>query len=247
MRVLLVGETWVTHSVHVKGFDSFTTSEFGNGGAHLLAALKDAGCSAVQLPAHLAGEDFPGTREALDQWDVVILSDIGANSILLPNAVFKDGQTRPNPLVALRDWVLDGGAVVMCGGYLSFSGFEAKAHYHRTPVEEVLPVVVATDDDRVECPEGRSPEVVVPDHPVVAGLAEQWPAILGYNRATPTASSTVLATVGDDPFVVVAEPGKGRSLVWMGDVGPHWAPTGMVDSATYQTFWGQAMEWLCRR
>jgi uncharacterized membrane protein len=71
--------------------------------------------------------------------------------------------------------------------------------------------------------------------------------VLGYNRATPTAEATVLATVGDDPFVVVAEPGQGRSLGWMGDVGPHWAPTGMVESEVYRTFWRQAAEWLCRR
>jgi uncharacterized membrane protein len=90
-------------------------------------------------------------------------------------------------------------------------------------------------------------QVVVPDHPVVAGLPAAWPEVLGYNRATSTAEATVLATVGDDPFVVVAEPGQGRSLVWMGDVGPHWAPTGMVESELYRTFWRQAAEWLCRR
>jgi uncharacterized membrane protein len=31
MRVLLAGESWVTHSVHVKGVDSFTTSSYVEG------------------------------------------------------------------------------------------------------------------------------------------------------------------------------------------------------------------------
>jgi uncharacterized membrane protein len=33
MRVLLAGESWVTHSVHVKGVDSFDTSTYGRSGA----------------------------------------------------------------------------------------------------------------------------------------------------------------------------------------------------------------------
>ena len=35
MRVLLCGESWVTHSVHVKGVDSFTTSSYTEGADHL--------------------------------------------------------------------------------------------------------------------------------------------------------------------------------------------------------------------
>ena len=152
-----------------------------------------------------------------------------------------------NPLAVLRDWVRDGGSLAMCGGYLSFSGFEAKAHFHGTPVEEVLPVLIATDDDRVECPEGRRPRLSGVDHPVTAGLADEWPTILGYNRTRAAEDATVLATAGEDPFVAVAEPGRGRSLVWTGDVGPHWAPTEMVDSEVYRRFWAQAVSWLCRR
>jgi len=32
-RVLLAGESWTTTSIHVKGFDSFTTVERAEGGA----------------------------------------------------------------------------------------------------------------------------------------------------------------------------------------------------------------------
>ena len=29
MRVLFIGETWITHTVHIKGVDSFEQSGFG--------------------------------------------------------------------------------------------------------------------------------------------------------------------------------------------------------------------------
>jgi uncharacterized membrane protein len=38
-RVLIAGESWVTHSIHTKGFDSFTTTEYNEGVAWLKAAL----------------------------------------------------------------------------------------------------------------------------------------------------------------------------------------------------------------
>ena len=36
-RVLIAGESWVTHSIHTKGFDSFTTTEYNEGVRWLLA------------------------------------------------------------------------------------------------------------------------------------------------------------------------------------------------------------------
>ena len=30
-RVLIAGESWTTHSIHQKGFDSFTTTEYSEG------------------------------------------------------------------------------------------------------------------------------------------------------------------------------------------------------------------------
>lgn len=35
------------------------------------------------MPAHAAATDFPLTLEALQEWDAIILSDIGANTLLL--------------------------------------------------------------------------------------------------------------------------------------------------------------------
>ena len=42
-RVLIAGESWTTHSIHQKGFDSFTTTEYNEGVRWLRAALEDNG------------------------------------------------------------------------------------------------------------------------------------------------------------------------------------------------------------
>ena len=42
-RVLIAGESWVTHSIHTKGFDSFTTTEYNEGVRWLKAALEGGG------------------------------------------------------------------------------------------------------------------------------------------------------------------------------------------------------------
>ena len=38
-RVLIAGESWMTHSIHVKGMDSFTTSAYVEGVEPLRRAL----------------------------------------------------------------------------------------------------------------------------------------------------------------------------------------------------------------
>lgn len=246
MRVLLVGESWVIHSTHVKGFDSFTTSEYAEGADYLIAALTSADIDVDHLPAHLVPDKLPATAADYAQWDVVILSDIGANSINLPNSVFKEGTPQTDRLAELAAWVHDGGALVMCGGYLTFSGIEGKAAYHGTPIEAALPVSIAEHDDRVETPAGVEPIVVDATHPVTTGLPPRWPLVLGYNRITADSGDTLVA-VGDDPFVVTGEYGRGRTLAWAGDIGPHWAPQEFAESSAYIDFWKGAMTWLTQR
>ena len=42
-KALLLGESWTTHMIHQKGFDSFTTTEYVEGGQEFAAALKSDG------------------------------------------------------------------------------------------------------------------------------------------------------------------------------------------------------------
>ena len=51
----------------------------------------------------------------------------------------------------------------MIGGYFSFQGIDGRARWHRTPVEEVLPVECLPHDDRLEIPEGFSADVHGPN------------------------------------------------------------------------------------
>ena len=87
-KVLFAGESWTVHSIHQKGFDSFTTTEYAEGGGWLKQALTRGGWDITYQPAHIAAREFPTTPEALAAYDCVILSDIGANTLLLHPETF---------------------------------------------------------------------------------------------------------------------------------------------------------------
>jgi uncharacterized membrane protein len=241
-RVLIAGESWSTTSIHVKGFDSFTTVAYEEGVGDLRDALLGAGHTVDFMPNHVAAVEFPYTPAELDAWDVVLLSDIGSNTLLVPPATFARFESKPNRLAALRDWTRGGGGLGMIGGYLSFQGIEAKANYRGTAVADVLPVELEIGDDRVETPEDPVPRLAGVPHPITQGLAAEWPAILGYQRVG--ARGDVLATVYGDPLVVVWQAGKGRALAYTSDIGPHWAPPAFLAWDGYARLWDQCVQWL---
>ncbi len=242
-NVLIAGESWTVHSIHQKGFDSFTTTEYAEGVRWLRGALEAAGWIVTYQPSHIAARDFPATADALAAYDCVILSDIGANTLLLHPDTFVRSVPLSNRLHALRDYVAKGGGLVMVGGYLTFQGIEAKAQYAGTAVEDCLPVTLLRHDDRVECPQGVVPGVVAPDHPLAAGLGEVWPSLLGYNRIIAKSEATVVAVVGEDPLLVAGSYGTGRGVAFASDCGPHWAPPGFVDWPGYNRLWAQIVGW----
>ena len=243
-RVLLAGESWTTTATHTKGFDSFITNSYEEGAGQFIAALTSAGHEVTYLPNHVAADQFPRTVEQLSAYDVVVLSDIGANTLLLHPSTFLRGQPRPNALDAITEWVRGGGALLMVGGYLSFQGIEAKANYRNTRLAEILPVLMEVGDDREETPQGVSPTVVDPSHPMLDGLEGTWPEVLGYQRLEATSGSQVLVTVGDHPLVVVGTAGVGRTMAFASDMGPHWIPVEFLQWDGYAQFWQQAVAWL---
>ena len=132
-RVLIAGESWVTHSIHQKGFDSFTTTSYHEGVGPLRGALEAGGFSVDYLPSHVAARPFPG-RLPRSAYAAVILSDIGANTLLL-HPTRSSARAAARPLAAIRDYVAGGGGLVMVGGYLTFPGIEGRARWAGTPVE----------------------------------------------------------------------------------------------------------------
>jgi uncharacterized membrane protein len=244
MRVLLCGESWVTHSLHIKGVDSFTTSSYVEGAGRLRAALSAAGVEVEYLPGHLVPGQFPGGADELAGYDAIILSDIGANSLLLSPDTFERSAVAPNRLQAVEQYVRGGGGLLMIGGYLSFAGIEGKARYHGTPVQDALPVIIGETDDRVEAPQGVRPAVSRPDHPVLAGLPGSWPVLLGYNRVTAKPGAAVVVSCGEDALIACGEYHGGRGAVFTSDCAPHWGPPEFMDWPGYAPLWVNLVTWL---
>jgi len=242
-RVLVVGESWIKHTVHLKGFDHFHTTEYEEGGTAFLDSLAAAGFEVDYIRAHEVSERFPKDREALSSYDAVVLSDIGANSFLLTDDTFVRSELSTNRLGELSAYVKDGGGLVMIGGYLSFSGIEGRARYGNSPLADVLPVEMLDHDDRVERPEGVSPTVAIPDHEAIGGVSSTWPALLGYNRFAGKAGATVIARADEDPLLVVSESGRGRVVAFASDCAPHWAPPQFVDWPDYGNLWSSIILW----
>ncbi len=246
MKLLFAGESWMTFSTHVKGFDQFTTSKYEEGAWCLLNVLKKGGIEVDYLPCHVAAEEFPDTAGKLAAYDVVMLSDIGSNTLLLHPDTFERGAKRPNRLAAIRDYVAGGGGFAMMGGYMSFQGIDAKARYAATPIGEMLPVGLLAMDDRLETPEGMTPHIVMPAHPVLRNVSPDWPHFLGYNVLRPKKGFDVIATCGDDVFMAAGNYGKGRTFAFASDVAPHWGSPEFVAWESYGTLFNNIARWLAK-
>ena len=243
-KVPLVGESWVSASTHFKGFDFFSSTYYATGGDFLITALRSGGIHVTHQPSHEAARSFPFELTKLQEYAAVILSDVGANTLLLPPDVFLEGKRVPNRLELIKEYVFEGGGLVMAGGYLSFQGIYGSARYHRTPIEELLPVSISSMDDRIEKPEGVNPKVTRKDHPITKGIGGEWPYLLGFNEVKPKEKSEVLAMVGPYPLLVTGSFGKGRSVAWTSDVGPHWCPKDFVDWPGYNQLWQRIIGWV---
>ena len=78
---------------------------------------------------------------------------------------------------------------------MSFSGIEGKARYAGTAIERILPVQIATVDDRVELPQRRQPEVAKRHFP--------GPQELRVRGTDPQLDAAALASGGGDRRVGV--------------------------------------------
>jgi len=245
MRILLAGEGWTVLRLHVKGFDVYHLGGFEDFGRWFKQALsKFPDVEVIHMPNYVAFREFPNDLNTLKKFDVVVLSDLGSNSLVLYPELFKVPMG-PNRLKVIRDYVKQGGALVMAGGWYSFSGEFGIARYYGTPIEEALPVELFPWDDRVEAPEGVTPRIVKPDHEIFKGIPEEWPTFLGYNKLKLKKGAELLAEVNEDPFIAVWNFGQGKSMAFASDLAPHWG-TAFVEWEYYGKFWYQALRWLSK-
>ena len=240
-RVMLVGESWVSLSTHIKGFNHFVSGTYETGLRWFKDAMDREGIQVDHMPSHVAASEFPFNIEEINH-DCLILSDVGADTFLLHPRTWLHGETTPNRLRVLKEYVGGGGGLIMAGGYMSFQGINGAAMYQRSPLAEALPVEMMATDDRCERPEGVEPRVVS-THPTVRGLPTIWPHLLGYNLVRVKKNSQVVAEVDGDPLLVVGKYGNGRAIAFTTDIGPHWCPQEFAQWDGYGKLWSGMLRW----
>lgn len=237
-EILLVGESWVTVTFEVKGRNVMRDAEYGEAADRFIATLERAGGNVTYQPCHVAEDAFPRSTEEFDRYDLVILSDVGADTLQITPQVAA-GEPDVDRCAVLADWVRDGGALGMIGGYMSFAGKGGQARYGSTPLAEVLPVEISDGDDRVETPTGAIPTTEgIPD----LDIPERWPAILGYNRFAANDNAQVWASVDEDPFLVVGHAGRGSTFAYATDCAPHWASAAFLNWEYLTPLWERIVE-----
>jgi len=245
-KVLLVGESWFLYTMHQKGFDTMYTADYGEGADVFLDTVRQRGHDVTYVQSHKIHKVLPTTAEGFAEYDVVIISDVGANSFQLPPVTFEQSKPSPDKSELIREYVENGGSVIMIGGYYSFTGIDGKARWGQTPLADALPVSLLERDDRVELPAGATPSVVL-DHPTVEGMDKEWPLILGLNEVKAKDGAVVAAECNGHPLLAVGEYGKGRSAAFMTDFAPHWATPEFLEWDGYAQLWDNLFAWLSKK
>lgn len=249
MKLLLAGETFsATTSVAVGG-DVLTSATSTNGATAFNAALANEGVVVTQIGGERCSAEFPYDLDKLAQYQAVVISDVGALTLLVtPDA--RAGRVGVNRLEVLKAYVESGGGLMLAGGYMGFQGMFGTARFHDTPVEDVLPVRCLPFSDGMEVPQGLQTSILESSHPILAGIEEPFPLILGMNKLDfrPDGSSQLLATChhrGTDwPLLAVRNHGRGRTIAWATDIGPHWLSQDFLSSPLYSKLMANMVRWL---
>ena len=223
-------------------------------GEHLIKALEsDPDIHVTHMPSWVAYKKFPTSLDELQMYDAVILSDVENVVLTLYEQFFPSAPEQhlvlPNRPRLIVDFVERGGAFIMGGGWLSFTGRMGIGGWHKTPVAKILPVQMLGVDDELETPEGAVPKAVTTDHPIMKGIDwNEAPPFLGYNKTRLKEKATLLAAISEDndPFIAVWEYGKGRTMAFMSDPVLHWGYN-FIRWHHYAQFWTQAIHWLTRK
>ena len=202
--------------------------------------LKEAGSYLAGVMSHhnISFDYLPSDQQFGDtflnnKYQAVIISDYPAEN-------FSTEQI--NTIV---EQVTAGLGLLMIGGWESFTG--AKGEYTDTKLSQVLPVIMQSADDRVNCFAPCLAEKMK-EHEILSSLPfeENTPSIGGFNRLKSKPDSntillarrfkasyvngnfTVTSLEDPDPLLVVSSYKQGRVSAFATDVAPHWVG-GLVD------------------
>ena len=231
-----------------KGLDIYYYGKF------LTDALESTG---VHQVTDVATWDFyklgPGEyEEILDEYDVIIFSDVEAKNFQLAPSFFdrtKFGAqvlTFPDRVRLTVEAVRAGKRMMFLGGWLSFTGEMGKGGWGRTRLREILPVRCLDYEDLIESTEGFTAMVTEAGETVFAGVDfNSFPPILGYNQVRRRAESKVFLEVKEtgDPLVAGGRFGDGKVLTYMSDPAPHWG-CNFIYWQQYNDFWLRCLDWL---
>jgi uncharacterized membrane protein len=243
-KLLFVGETCFAQTTEFKGTNSFSGIRYHESGYQFRALLEHQGFEVTHIPCHLVPRDYPRTVQGLAAYDVVLFSDVGADTFLLLPDMVRTGVRVPNLLKVTAEYVRQGGGFGMIGGYMTFQGINGSARYHASPIEEILPVTILPYDDRVEVPDGADLRCNPASSAVLEGFPEEWPYILGYNKVEAKQGADVLVSYNGDPIISLWSCEKGRTLAYATDCAPHWAPSAITGWEFYERLWGRLCSWL---
>lgn len=248
VKVLLLGESYSATHTFVRGRNYVTLPQYGHFGTEIVSMLEKEGLDVTLIFTHDIPEKCPMRREDFKAYDVVILSDVGSDTMLMQprNA---DGTRNPNRLRELVHYAEEGGGVMMVGGYFGFSGIGNQARYNMTPLAEALPVHISDYDDRVECPEGVRPVVnQACATRIFEGIQmEDCPEFAGYNKTVLKEQAELFASFYGDPFLAGMKFGKGKTFAFTSDCAPDWAPLSVLAWEGYSKMLANVIRWTAGR
>ena len=182
-NVLLVGESWVSAATHYKGFDQFGSVTFHLGAEPLVKALEGSDFALTYMPAHEAAEGFPFEMDGL--------ASIRRDHPLRHRLQHPAAAARR--LAAVADRAEPPEADPRLGGerrrpadvrrLLQLPGHRRPrplAPHRRRGRAAGRPACPTTTGSR--CPRAASPTSSSPSHPVLAGMGDGWPPLLGVNE-----------------------------------------------------------------
>ena len=195
-------------------------------------------------------KEFPSTFKDLSDYDLLILSDIASDALLMYHPTISDLPLPygPNRLQLIKDCVENGMGFIMIGTYYSFGGYMGMGHYHKTPIEEILPVKISPYDDHVEVPQGFHLLPKIIDHPITSDIpwGDEAFWLIGYNRVEAKPGFPILAEFGPDPILLTGGYGYGRTMAFTAGAIPHWGGD-FHQWKYYSQFWTQTVNWINRK